>query len=432
MLRKHLKTLELEKVDLAKPDMADIRSQAKKAYRMLMLKRHTDRSLEKTTESTAKTALLNAANEFITNANVALTEVETELEAKKDEYLLLVGEVQLVEQNIRQQEERLKFCQTEKRILDNIIADIRTESKQINADTIRDFRAHYAALKKAELINFYKPDYIKVLNKQTDEQFLLLAQERSESHKESRTANAWHLTSKQLYLDTLAKLTQHIQKQSAYQTEINQLPLTITRLNTQLASVNYLNTPKINYYQELLKEKDFFVRIKQADEALIISKKQHDELKEINWKQETKKKKIKFFKKIYHALHVGQSRYFKTNFMADKHELSEEQLTNAIQNHLANPDKANSRTAKAWALSETYLGSFDEATNKIEDLALFSEIYKWCFENSGYFKMSTVSGVRFFSSASLNTAVDILKQDDISKSSAGNSRTALIYKALAF
>jgi len=156
-----------------------------------------------------------------------------------------------------------------------------------------------------------------------------------------------------------------------------------------------------------------------------------------------RKEKIDAFKRIYTALREGQSQpsWMKTNYLSkitaedDKYP---DILYNRIQSYAeANP---NSRAAKAW-----HLMNMQFAKGAIKDLDrikdLEREIYQWSFANSGWFKMSKVTGHTFFSSKSLsNYFTDIVANDhggepDLSKTNlpqnaAENSRLDKIRKVL--
>lgn len=103
-------------------------------------------------------------------------------------------------------------------------------------------------------------------------------------------------------------------------------------------------------------------------------------------------KKSHAFKRIYKALRDGQSGIYKTNFLEGKDHLSSAELMHAVAEY----SKVNpaSRTTEALRLTEMYYT--DLANN-----ALFTQIYNWSFEQSGWFKQSNISGVSFYTSTSL-------------------------------
>jgi hypothetical protein len=136
--------------------------------------------------------------------------------------------------------------------------------------------------------------------------------------------------------------------------------------------------------------------------------------------------RVAAFKKIYTALREGQSGFFKTNFVANHSKLSDEVLYQQILAHIA--AKPDSRTAKAWELADRY---YRRCSN--QNTALFTEIYKYSFEKSGYFfKRSQITGVTFYSSANLNQATQAQFASDqvIEAANKSGSRSARIFLSL--
>lgn len=140
--------------------------------------------------------------------------------------------------------------------------------------------------------------------------------------------------------------------------------------------------------------------------------------------------RVAAFKKIYEALREGQSGFFKTNFLAEHAGLSDEELYQQIKAHIL--EKPDSRSAKAWALANIHHGRCS-ADNPV----LFTEVYKYSFQKSGYFfKRSNVLGMTFYSSKNLNQAVTAAGQLTSDQVQAAEqkpgSRSAKIGRALGF
>lgn len=136
--------------------------------------------------------------------------------------------------------------------------------------------------------------------------------------------------------------------------------------------------------------------------------------------------RVAAFKKIYTALREGQSGFFKTNFVANHSQLSDEEMYQQILAHIA--EKPDSRTAKAWALADRHYRNCSHQNH-----VLFTEIYKYSFEKSGYFfKRSQITGVTFYSSANLNQAAQaqFTSEQVVEAASKTGSRSAKIYRSL--
>jgi hypothetical protein len=106
------------------------------------------------------------------------------------------------------------------------------------------------------------------------------------------------------------------------------------------------------------------------------------------------------FKKIYSAILVGESRFFKYDFLSDKKGLSADELIKEIA-----ADTEHHDVKKAWDLTNKFfkqpISQDKQAYNK-----LFSEIYLFAFERSGLFKRAKVDEQTFYNSKSLKSFLD--------------------------
>lgn len=114
---------------------------------------------------------------------------------------------------------------------------------------------------------------------------------------------------------------------------------------------------------------------------------------------------VSAFKKIYMGLRNGQCNWFKTNFLSETNTLNDQELLLRIQTHAkSNP---TSRTAKAWELTQQH---HDNCTP--DNLALFLDMYKYAFSETGFFKKSAITGTTFFKSSSFNNQVNHFTQHE--------------------
>jgi len=147
--------------------------------------------------------------------------------------------------------------------------------------------------------------------------------------------------------------------------------------------------------------------------------------------EETLRKNIVAFKKIYAAMKAGESGWgwFRTNFLTtlENEEKRPGKSIADISRFISDyaQDNENSRTAKAWGLACHHA---NDTTPK--NTALFTEIYKWSFANSAWYKTSNVSGTFFMSSNNFTSqkAENEIKITDNMKQQ--NTRSGKIYRAL--
>lgn len=130
---------------------------------------------------------------------------------------------------------------------------------------------------------------------------------------------------------------------------------------------------------------------------------------------------IEKFKKIYHALHAGQSSFCKTNFLEGKEHLTANVFSHLIQEHIKqNP---YSRTAKAWQLVKNNAGKTCDDKN----LELVSMIHRYAYQHSsifGFFKRSRFEG------ASQSNKQAYITTNDVQNSANQDSRLGDICRKL--
>ena len=118
------------------------------------------------------------------------------------------------------------------------------------------------------------------------------------------------------------------------------------------------------------------------------------------------KAQVAAFIKIYSALRVAQSGFFKTNWVA-QHNIAQLPPVEALELIKEHAGKSASRSQKAWELAKKYDFEVDP-----ENILLIQKIYSYGFSHSGLFKRSTSFKEAFYRADSLNQKLDSMDAEE--------------------